>query len=903
MPPETDGEGLSSDKKEPDGGLSSDKKEPDGSGSDDAPPNHRPLQNPILRSLDEEARKLYSISQRSRALQWRKQEEDETASGIAVDGQELGDEAYVEDGGLPNEFEEICRSFEGPMSLSGILARHLSNPWADPVHGSFSVRELSYLDAQGFSASDIEIWAEVVRDGDPHFAAKAPFSSCADVPLFLLVLLLRRRTQYLNQASLGALMHHCARRLKKEEINWAQLKTLSHRLLQHARKSWPEAMPWIAQLFTLETRRIIDQTLKGSRNPDIARFCNTMLVQISIPASIAPFVSAVHQQKAQFDILRFMVSQDPPIIMARRGYQAMIKTQLARQKTDQEREWAQLKGTTWPPWIHERTAMDEGKDYHFGASRATRILHRMFEAGYGMGRWEDVAQMYAGWDTDQSPTIQTRTLGPWVFRKQRWLLDQQLWAARVATTRTRREAWACFLTCEASAPGKTSDLVYCAMLEKLAADEIHEKRAGNDSDEAPRLAAGVLTPGDVKEVWPEPKSSLDLIHIAEPVPTWNALYQRMKDKKVKIRVERTLCSLLKTAPSWGLVVDILDYGRYHSLLDGNVVYDYAKPTGSPDFLRKSEEKPSDRVVAAFISALCSHGSLSDIALASGTASYVPATQADHKRHLRKSPSYLLDYAHNILFTIQPAHPPLWTAYLQSLARAWDTRVQAAADPSGAYKPDQRYLTALYAKFTAVLDKMQHLGLNLDEAQLLIVCRVLQGATTAALRHRMSNASVYKLTDGPRRIRLWFHALTSAHIAPNTLASQPPHYDLAITAPALLNPLHAHIPSPALLHAYVRTLGLFRDYEGLYSFVTWAVTHHAEVSARAQASHNGPILLRRTLVALAIALTGDLGRWRWTYRRPAPEELVALVRTEIEKVEAWGGWPGEEERGRYWRGLL
>src|SRR6202041_1208945 len=110
--------------------------------------------------------------------------------------------------------------------------------------------------------------------------------------------------------------------------------------------------------------------------------CNRFLALLSKPTSLCPKLSIPFQEKAQFDVLRSMANNVPPLIITQEGYRAVARVQLARKKTAQEQEWARLKARSWPPWKENRTAMDEEKGVEFGFSRASRIMSQMHQAGY-----------------------------------------------------------------------------------------------------------------------------------------------------------------------------------------------------------------------------------------------------------------------------------------------------------------------------------------------------------------------------------------------------------------------------------------------------------------------------------------------------------------------------------------
>jgi hypothetical protein len=112
----------------------------------------------------------------------------------------------------------------------------------------------------------------------------------------------------------------------------------------------------------------------------------------------------------------------------------------------------------------------------------------------------------------------------------------------------------------------------------------------------------------------------------------------------------------------------------------------------------------------------------------------------------------------------------------------------------------------------------------------------------------------------------------------------------------------HIPNPAALHSYVRALGTLQDYEGLYSFSTWLTKHHVEVFARCQTQNSGKKLLFRTLVALRAAVTG-YARDGSDQQDRASEDIIQLVKSQIESIEEYGGWPRQEDVNMYIKGGL
>ncbi|KAF2868953.1 hypothetical protein BDV95DRAFT_609214 [Massariosphaeria phaeospora] len=760
---------------------------------------------------------------------------------------------------------------ESPMSTYSILARYIAIATALPAESEYCFRheELGYMRERGYSQKNIEEWAAALLTQTSDSASQI-FSGSEgrdSPPLFLVLLFLRRR--HLKGSAFQTVLNHIEYRLRHEATGWTTLKILVIRLLRHARKNWPESIPWIASVFTTEASKILDTFAeKGGPSAglpaDFAHFSNIFLSLLASPTSLRTVLCSIHQERAQFYVLQFMADQSPPLIVTREGFRAITRTQLAHVKTNQEHEWAELKGTSWPPWKENRTAVDDDKGYEFGTSRASSILHRMYEAGYPARTWEKLAEVYAGWDIDLSPTIQTRTLLPHVqtgFRDQDDL-DLLLWAARVRTTRTRREAWACFLAYESS-KARPHQEVYFAMFEKLH----HPERTRNHQQEEDELRKGSRReplPGDMKEPLPDPASPLNLVYLREPVPTLDALYHRMIARGLR-PTTRLLAFLIETLPDFRVVVNLLDSAKdefgagIDALLHGKLSHETREPV--PGYL-----------FAAFIRFLCRFGQFSHVPNANPHF-VVPE---DHYDKLMRDQHYVLEYAYFLLMHFRPQYRPAWTAFMHKLVFFNLT--------SGDHAVLNRTIIQ-YRMVGDMLDKINELDLDLDEQQFRLICTAARYAAQSALAKRLLSEDAHHVrTTAPHRLRKSFHQLCGTISDGNSDTEYP---------------IPLRIPGPAALHSFVRALGILQDFEGLFSFSSWLCKNHAEVIARADAQHSGPQALYRTVVALRAALEGVLEAGQ----DAAPSDLIALIKAQIEGVEAWGGWPSDDAVDAYTNGRL
>lgn len=762
-----------------------------------------------------------------------------------------------------------------PGSLHSILARYLEHHTAQHAAGpafQYTEWELDLLHSKGHSPDRVEKWASCLLEPSSTKAAEVFNSSHEVPPLFLLLLFLRRKR--IQSFALPVVMRYIDHRKEVEPTDWAALKLLVIRLLRHARKIWPESIPWIATLFTTEAARLHDfedggKPMSPRMLSDVTHFCNKFLSLLSLPASRRPVVSTTYQEKAQFQILKLMASRSPAIVVTSLGFRSVTRVQLAHAKTAQEKEWAELKGPSWPPWKENRTAMDEDKGYEFGASRASKILHRMYQAGYVGHTWEDMAELYAGWDTDSSPTIQTRTSLPSfsTHYSDRQHLRSLLWAGRVRTTRTRREAWAAFLAHEMTGE-KAHQEIYLAMFEKLYYPPMArtlERASPLDSNEEFERPTADLLPGDVKEVLPDPVSPLHYVFLSEPVPTYKQLYHRMHKTGVQPS-SRLLAFLLETCPDFDMLLDILDTTK----------------EGLHEGIRHlvARKHDNDAVVkaipgylfAAFIRFLCRFGQYER------TPRRRPnlRTYKEHDRRFKLDRQYLLEYAHALLLHYKPAYRPAWSAYMVKMVQHKGSELAGTQ----------------YRILFDLIEEMEKIDLDVDDELFRLACTATLYAVQSANQGSVPFADAdIILSTSSIRLRMSFHRLVGANADMETNSTQD---DANVIPP--------RIPGPAELHAYVRTLGILRDYEGLYSFSTWLVKHHVEVTARAEAKHSGSRLLFRTLVALRVAVDQGLNVGSGQ-DAGGLAEIAQLIKAQIDGVKGWGGWPAQEYVDMYIKGQL
>ena len=331
-------------------------------------------------------------------------------------------------------------------------------------------------------------------------------------------------------------------------FSWVTRVCLVVRLLRHARRVSPEQIPDIVFIIG----HIFSKHYKGRDVGEhelrrLTHVFNRFLTLLSLAPRRNAFNSYLLQQNAQLALIRMMLSFQPSLPVTREGFRALIKVQLLHKKTPEERAWAGAKSLSWPPWREDKLGIEEDLEYPGQESRTSKLLRRMSEAGYSHSSWEQSASVLAGWDTDKSPTIQTRAVlrrppFPWLLsppkkkKEDEGQPEHDLWYARIQATRTRLEAWAAFCAyLKSSKAGSRQRKLYYAMLGKLMTRTVL-----TDSEEARKHF-----PGDLLETFEEPPDSNQMVYVERKIPTADEFYEEMLREGIK--------------PAGGMLCDLLDY--------------------------------------------------------------------------------------------------------------------------------------------------------------------------------------------------------------------------------------------------------------------------------------------------------------------------------------------------------
>ena len=689
------------------------------------------------------------------------------------------------------------------------------------------------------------------------------------------------------------------------------------RLLRSALKVFPAACESIAALINryldgLNFRKGASQKTTPTLE-DTARLThayNTLLKMVSHPALIGPFRSAFHQQRAQFSLLRRMNQFQPPLIVDRKGYRAVVSMQLRHKKILKEREWEQMKARSWPPWKEDKLGIDADIGVEHGISRAMEALRRSWEAGYAPDNWDAIASILSGWDTDGSPTIQTRAT---LFPHERRTEDAQIWASRVRSTRTLDEAWSCFLTYKDQAFADVGAFhVYHQMFEKIVQDakrppteNANPISTGHQDDQSP-------LPGDGLEVLAAPKSPREAIYVRRPPPTIEEFAEIMAQDQIR-PARKFLSTMLLNAPNLESGLKYLEASTMTNA-QVNVLRD-DKPPATPEAQAALESIPP-YMFSAFIGLLTrfspsipdtrQHEKYNLVQTGLVLDSMMAETEraqlgvlpipSDSNQFVELPPSTRSIVINPLLRAIQlvlaqkPRDRRPWYHLLRALSAA-----RVVTDVASRFI-DQHYQDIkTWQIMCRLLNEMLEIDLYLNLEGFQLLCAGLEKAIFAGERlsrnQRFCEESIFgddrefstdrALSSGLPLIKELFRDLVRSESMqqeiPVSLTEEISEMDKSVEKqgaseideieadieakpttesgaflpPGCLLPRLLEAPHPACLHRFIRILGLRGDYYGLLDLVEWMSLYADEIKAVADENANGHRMMRRCVTAIRV----------------------------------------------------
>ena len=838
-------------------------------------------------------------------------------------------------------------------------------PWASDqklrkdILEAFNDESLTWLRQKGYSISDLTAWRWILSARLTEVAIarlkvlanshKHGFQA-GRIPVFLFVFLLRR--QHINDRAFRMMLILIWDRLLEHDIfqgnmqsgeiagiSFTQASTqldkhlyfhqgsiivMVVRLLRHAREVWSAALPSISAIATRYLSRVrnikdpLPDSIPDMDHRKAAFVFNSLLSLLALPSSRHPLQTIIFHERAQFNIIRKMTEFEPALNINREGYRAVAQVQLAHRKTVSEREWARLKAKSWPPWKESKLGIDSDIGIERGISRAAEAIRRSQEAGYAEQGWDSIAKIYAGWDTDNSPTIQTRAIIP--RADSSWQLsdsdavkgDAKLWCARITATRTVSEAWACFLAFQDKqnrSGRKHPQSPYFSMFEKI----IFEERKGhlnqtNSIDKHVEILKGDeydLLPGDGKETWPNPDPQRT-IYTRAPVPSSDAFLKTMTKDGVEPG-GRFLEVLVQHATS-------IHKGAMHlkaSKLSLATRISFFNSITDAELCGLNI-----KVFSAYIHCLCQHSLASlDLETYPRRATVFHAFQLMEKRKpcywppwnslmiALRSDGAVVDYRlHSRNALVQDALA--WSVMLYWLNQMRNVGLDVQFDCFQSLCIGLEKSTLASRKIVRVLDRGAFVddgGLEQStiagqtlrqvleqsaphgvEKSTLAGWELLRGLPPRDFRrpddsHRSKASKLVQIrprnlarlrynaehvvANGPEILKACFEelvgvAMYSGPVVPAELKGECEKIDFHSLT---LLPKLLAVPHPAHLHAFIRILGLHQDYDGILEVVQWMDRFADELHYQRRQYMNGERAMRTTMIAIRVFLEGS---WTW-----------------------------------------
>lgn len=827
--------------------------------------------------------------------------------------------------------------------------------------------ESALLQANGHRLEDVRAWAAISSTPDPTHAAKALADHVSangpqSVPLFAMMQLLER--DHLGIRALHVMLRHAWPILtcwqwydySERSKHDAMFAVFLH-LLRHVRAVWPRALESVAAnlLNNVTNATASGKSLRQLRA--LTSMLNKSMLLLAVPTVVEPIKNNIYQERAIIRVLRFMVEHYPPLQLNREGYRAVILVQLAQRKSPNEQQWAEVKALSWPPWKEERTAMDADITLeNHGVSKAHETLKQMRDAGYGPEEWERVAAIYTGWDTDRTPTVQTLVLlgsGGTRFRS-----GAAAWAARITTTRTVQEAWACYLAFEDENLPPDQE-VYLAIFRKLHKEEARQARESKPTkgrDEHGDFYRPRLYPGDSQEVEPLPPSTHLYTYTRTPPPTLEAFYGQLRTQGIDLE-EHCMAYLIAKADTLGKgIAHLVTAAERQPAILGLLSLD-------PQVDLSLIPMP---IFAAFIELL---SRFSRVPLSTAMPGNLQDTTQDSHFSTEILDKQKLNINHSLVRSIEllkrrrPLFRPAWNSVLRafghesSLQNLWtaitSTRQVRPTPANHHTQPmtteQERWRAAItaYRLVRRVLSLMRETHLDLDIAGFHALCLAVENVTIACwmlLRDEVKQAerglrepqwikqavALLRSSNHTERLKGEFRTLVGDQDTdPSIHGLAEAEVEEGLRLPRLF-----WVPSPVLLHAHIRALGWMADYQGLLDTVAWMVEYRHELEERRERDRNGEIVMRRALVALRVFLerswlSGNETRLKDNETRlkdhegvaeparggaqkshsrmerqlskldaPGSTEIVEEVAKLVDSVEDWHGWPTDQEVRRY-----
>ncbi|KAF2758104.1 hypothetical protein EJ05DRAFT_500622 [Pseudovirgaria hyperparasitica] len=828
--------------------------------------------------------------------------------------------------------------------------------------------EARTMAAQGFNQDDLRHWAVIVLE--KVNTATELLTSEKRIPTFLMLLYLKRShippsclENFLNL--LSALVNRSLHEKKDtvlKEIQSARFFVLvAVRLLRHARQNDIRMLELVVQLILSTYGNVIQEHVRQHKQrveeaAKVSHIFNTILHLVGLPGKHYSGTGgrASAQARLQFDILHYMNGFEPPLLVSERGYHGLVRVQVDQNKTEPERKWASLKAKSWPPWKADKTGLDAFITPEHGISRSNQVIRWMQQAGYPIPPWARAALIYSGWDTDGSPTIQTRAILPELGHMvQKLREDTMIWMARIQSTRTLNESWACFLAYEQSIRQQAEDTR--RKLNECAAEIQTLKTKIMEFEESESLDNWIDKATDKKSR----ERGLEYDAMKTVLRAWEAKQLELEDWKANARNDiyfamfKMLFQARMDSRYYGINDELSD-----SILPGDTPVVAPEPTSPYERIHVERAAPSVetfleemkvegiRPTGRFLSFLlryAPHLEFAKAVVAIGNGTHIRAVRTyfenpNHQmgRWIARKPDLLLGYVRMLMGGLH-TDSTTW-AELKGPTVKLSALPELAANENSLYDHLQNilYTPQAFARFHVIVNALLFHALAHDSLWSVVFdaiyrARERKRVKTSAIaqnpyilsfdyvRHIVQQLEEKHVTLGPQSFKVLCICALQAALATAEHTYYPPedvqhrHRDIALFLRAQFLVMVSRVnmrdlgdpsqdtsrsillrtPSPRILHHYVRALGALHDVEGIFSLVSFMEWHKDDLQGYTEDIVSGSRDFAKLIVAIRVCIERS-----WRPQNPsnteANETLTLLIKQKIESIPQWGGWPDDEQ---------
>ena len=783
----------------------------------------------------------------------------------------------------------------------------------------FDVRTTLYLRGRGYVPEDVVAWLWIITARDPSVAAarllaagnKASREGTATVPMFVLSFLLRQPR--VNTSTLKLLWTHATDRLERRyrapsewrslvpealhgQLKWCEsdrplpigsqtplehkwppmtpktIITMMIRFIRHARTDWPELLPHAARAIEMHvTEQAVPKARPMART--VLNFTFNKLLTLLAKPSRNFYSDQIYHQQAMHCVVRGMTRFRPSLSISREGHRAITSVLLVPRKTSKEVEWATNQALTWPPWRRPRLGIDEKVAPEQIVSRPAMALSNLQRSGYSLQPWDQAARVLSGWDTDNSPTIHTRSsyvgsLGPNHAHNEAALV----WAARIRATRTVEEAWKVFLDFR-EVVGSPLQEPYLETFRKLVFHEQQQQRASRTQTLLEIDQDQTFVPGDSPKVALPAKNPRMRPFLQVAVPS----VEQFLDQAVSAGVRPhgyLLSALLAYAPSLSFGRKVLERSALkpatvHALLTMQEL--------TPELLAETE----DHVLAALAKWFISRRGLWDSKL-------IAAVKTSDWHHFSSKKQAIdsadiVTYAFRLVCTSGRNYEPAWLVLFGNLHSKTLLPISNIARAS--------HLT-LWTIFLRLMGEARQVD-PLAAYFFPNMCRVFTKAAVASQSLETRDGSPQFGVNDLNRLKSTFEGFTGR---PFTVPDPLGRLEAALAGasnvekkptPALL----LRVPSAVQLHDFALALMGAEDREGLVQLLCFIFGHQVAI-------HDRAIGKRPTNSLCAIRLGLEQSSASGQDKKDAHAGASQTARRILERTFGRQAWPDDLELDSY-----